>query len=48
MPDFVRLLKTEGIAECVWAGANIVGGCCGITPEHIEAVCNRLSDASRS
>ena len=28
----------EGIAECIRAGAQIVGGCCGTTPEHIRAV----------
>jgi 5-methyltetrahydrofolate--homocysteine methyltransferase len=27
-----------GIAECIEAGAQIVGGCCGTTPEHIRAV----------
>jgi methionine synthase I (cobalamin-dependent) len=38
----------EGVAECVRHGARIVGGCCGTTPAHIEAVRQRLSDASRS
>jgi homocysteine S-methyltransferase len=29
-----------------WAGgANIIGGCCGTTPQHIEAMCRRLSTA---
>ena len=28
----------SGIAECLRAGARIVGGCCGTTPEHIRAV----------
>ena len=28
----------EGIAACIDAGARIVGGCCGTTPEHIRAV----------
>lgn len=31
-------------AELVEAGANIVGGCCGTTPEHIAAIRSRLSD----
>ncbi len=26
----------EGIEKCVNAGANLVGGCCGTTPEHIR------------
>jgi 5-methyltetrahydrofolate--homocysteine methyltransferase len=28
----------QGIAECISAGARIVGGCCGTTPQHIEAI----------
>jgi 5-methyltetrahydrofolate--homocysteine methyltransferase len=32
-----------GISECVRAGACIVGGCCGTTPEHISAVAEMLS-----
>jgi len=27
-----------GMAECLRAGARIVGGCCGTTPEHIRAL----------
>mgnify|MGYP001094637638 CR=1 FL=1 len=33
----------EGIAACLDAGAKIVGGCCGTTPDHIRAV-RRLLD----
>ena len=32
-----------GIAECVRAGARLVGGCCGTTPEHIRAVAGVLN-----
>jgi 5-methyltetrahydrofolate--homocysteine methyltransferase len=32
----------EGIAECIRAGARIVGGCCGTTPEHIAAIRRRI------
>ncbi len=32
----------QGITECLRAGANIVGGCCGTTPEHIRAVAGLL------
>ena len=28
----------EGVAECLRAGARLVGGCCGTTPEHIREV----------
>lgn len=34
----------EGVAECIRAGAQIVGGCCGTTPEHIRAVHERIRD----
>jgi len=33
-----------GIAECLRAGARLVGGCCGTTPEHIAAVAKMLSE----
>jgi 5-methyltetrahydrofolate--homocysteine methyltransferase len=28
----------KGVKECIEAGAKLVGGCCGTTPEHIRAV----------
>lgn len=31
-----------GIEECLRAGARLVGGCCGTTPEHIRAVADML------
>jgi 5-methyltetrahydrofolate--homocysteine methyltransferase len=33
----------QGIEECIRAGASLVGGCCGTTPEHISAVASLLS-----
>ncbi|MHC4741643.1 MAG: homocysteine S-methyltransferase family protein [Planctomycetota bacterium] len=36
-PDFA-----EGIVKCVEAGARIVGGCCGTTPEHIRSVADAI------
>ena len=33
-----------GVAECVRAGARLVGGCCGTSPEHIRAVANVLDE----
>jgi 5-methyltetrahydrofolate--homocysteine methyltransferase len=33
-----------GIAECLNAGARLVGGCCGTTPEHIRAVAEMLDE----
>lgn len=32
----------EIIADCTAVGANILGGCCGTTPQHIAAVKNKL------
>jgi 5-methyltetrahydrofolate--homocysteine methyltransferase len=32
----------QGITECLRAGARLVGGCCGTTPDHIRAVANLL------
>jgi 5-methyltetrahydrofolate--homocysteine methyltransferase len=32
----------HGIAECLRAGARLVGGCCGTSPEHILAVAEML------
>jgi len=32
----------SGIAECLHAGARLVGGCCGTSPEHIRAVASLL------
>jgi len=34
----------EGISKCLDAGATIVGGCCGTTPEHIRAVAGLLNN----
>lgn len=33
----------EGIKKCIEAGAKLVGGCCGTTPEHIRKVRELLS-----
>jgi len=33
----------KGIVECIRAGAHLVGGCCGTSPEHICAVARALS-----
>ena len=48
MPDwrFVDIVAPEAFAEqtsrWVESGVQIVGGCCGIGPEHIEAMAARL------
>jgi 5-methyltetrahydrofolate--homocysteine methyltransferase len=34
---------SAGIRECLEAGARLLGGCCGTTPEHIRAVAEALS-----
>ncbi len=37
----------EGIAECIRAGARIVGGCCGTSPAHIRAVAEMIQTMRR-
>ena len=32
-----------GIEKCIIAGASLVGGCCGTTPEHIQALADMLN-----
>ena len=34
----------DGIAECLNAGARLVGGCCGTSPAHIRKVANILTE----
>ena len=36
-PDFV-----EGVRQCIKAGARLVGGCCGTSPDHIQALADKL------
>jgi 5-methyltetrahydrofolate--homocysteine methyltransferase len=33
------------VLDCVAAGANIVGGCCGTTPQHISAIVEAIKSA---
>ncbi len=40
--DMAPAQFAEGIAACRRAGAKLVGGCCGTTPEHIRAIADRL------
>jgi len=35
------------VPDLVAAGANIVGGCCGTTPDHIRAICGALRGLAR-
>jgi 5-methyltetrahydrofolate--homocysteine methyltransferase len=35
----------RGVKECVRNGARFVGGCCGTSPKHIEAVAKRIREA---
>lgn len=37
---------SEGMNECIEAGAKIVGGCCGTSPEHITAVAQMIKKRS--
>ncbi len=40
--DMPTALFSEGIKECIHAGAKLVGGCCGTSPEHIRAVARTI------
>ena len=40
--DMAPAAFAVGIAECLRAGARLVGGCCGTSPEHIRAVAGML------
>ena len=42
--DMAPASFAAGIAECLRAGAHIVGGCCGTSPEHIRAVAGILEE----
>ena len=37
----------DKVQELIEAGANIVGGCCGTSPDYIRAVCARLATSGR-
>ena len=42
--EMAPALFSAGIGECMRAGARLVGGCCGTTPEHIRAVARMLGE----
>lgn len=42
--DMTPAAFAEGIRECLRAGARLVGGCCGTTPEHIKAAADVLCE----
>lgn len=40
--DMEPAVFSEGIMACIAAGAKIVGGCCGTTPEHIKELAKKI------
>jgi len=38
---------SAGVSEVIKAGANIIGGCCGTTPEHIKAIAEKVIEATK-
>lgn len=38
---------SDGIIECIKAGATTVGGCCGTTPEHITCVSDKIKNLDK-
>jgi 5-methyltetrahydrofolate--homocysteine methyltransferase len=45
--DLAPAAFAEGMVQCVYAGARLVGGCCGTSPEHIRAVAGLLDEMER-
>jgi len=45
--DMAPAQFAQGLAACIEAGATIVGGCCGTTPQHIRAVAEMIGGRSR-
>ena len=42
--DMTPEIFADGIGKCLEAGASLVGGCCGTTPNHIRAVAKLLQN----
>jgi 5-methyltetrahydrofolate--homocysteine methyltransferase len=40
-PDTPEIMSGK-VHELVYSGANIIGGCCGTTPEHIRALADEI------
>lgn len=40
-PETPEIMSAK-VHELVYSGANIIGGCCGTTPEHIRALANEI------
>lgn len=40
--DMTPAAFAAGVKECVAAGARLVGGCCGTSPEHVAAMVEAL------
>jgi 5-methyltetrahydrofolate--homocysteine methyltransferase len=38
-PDYMA----SHVEDMIAAGVNIIGGCCGTTPDHISALCNKIN-----
>jgi 5-methyltetrahydrofolate--homocysteine methyltransferase len=40
-PEIPEMMAAK-VGALIKAGANIIGGCCGTTPEHIRALANAI------
>jgi 5-methyltetrahydrofolate--homocysteine methyltransferase len=45
-PETPEMMKPK-IKELIKAGVNIIGGCCGTTPEHIRVIVDEVRGTSR-
>ena len=43
----VRVFMAGGVPEVLEAGANIIGSCCGSTPDHTRAIRDVVADFNR-
>ncbi|WP_371132637.1 homocysteine S-methyltransferase family protein, partial [Phenylobacterium sp.] len=37
----------EKVDELIKCGANIIGGCCGTNPKHIEAIAHKVKNRNK-
>ncbi|WP_458775182.1 homocysteine S-methyltransferase family protein [Desulforhopalus sp. 52FAK] len=41
--DLTTSVYLDWVRQWVWDGATLIGGCCGIGPEHIADLCKKLT-----
>jgi 5-methyltetrahydrofolate--homocysteine methyltransferase len=41
--DMPPKVFADGIGACIEAGATVIGGCCGTSPDHIRVLADRFA-----